>query len=167
MSDPPLLQSPPEESTHLKTGQVLKSYSGKKNSRGLPYFLWSWSNVGQTPFGKIKKCRHLKEFWNEAWPTFGQLHRGYDAPPGIDLGPLDFEYPALFQVCTFFLVEIVQEAHENWQMPLNLCQGSCWTGFIVFRWCDKQKRWTLFTLRQSSLTILKNKFWPYPEIFLT
>ena len=43
---------------------------------------------------------------------FGQLHREYGTSPGVDLGPLYFEYLALFQVYIvyFLLVETVYGA---------------------------------------------------------
>ena len=49
-----------------------------------------------------KLARYSKARGASLRPGFGQLHRDYDASPGIDLGPCYFEYSALFQVYTFF-----------------------------------------------------------------
>ena len=47
-------------------------------------------------------CRHLLEFYNEAWSSFDQLNSGCGTSPTFPLVPLAFEYLPLMQVYTFF-----------------------------------------------------------------
>ena len=50
---------------------------------------------GPGPIGKV-------QVFQRDLAHFDQLHREYGGPPKINLTPLDFEYPPLLQVYTFF-----------------------------------------------------------------